>query len=55
MLKLVPIDLPTAWYCYGYAQYFKLLRDDLTLGYSMNYLINNVFNPQLDQGVSKLG
>ena len=55
MLKLVPIDLPTARYCYGYAQYFKLLKDDLTLGYSMNYLINNVFNPQFDQEVSKLG
>ena len=55
MMELVPIDLPTARFCFSYAQYFKLRRDDLTLGYTMNNLINNVFNPQFDKEVSKLG
>ena len=51
MLKVKPIDLPTARYCYSFAQYYKLLKDDLTLGYSMEHLVNNVFNPQFDKEI----
>ena len=55
ILKVEPIDIPTARYCYSFAQYFKSLRDDVTLGYSIDHLVNKVFNPQFDQEMSKHG
>ena len=56
ILKIEPIDIPTARYCFSYAQYYKLLRDDVTFkGHSMYHLVNKVFNPQFDQEMSKHG
>ena len=54
ILKKEPIDIEAAKYCYSFAQYYKLLRDDSTLGYSMDYLVNKVFSPQFDIEISKL-
>ena len=54
ILKKEPIDTEAAKYCYSFAQYYKLLRDDSTLGYSMDYLVNKVFNLQFDIEISKL-
>ena len=53
ILKVEPVDIPTARYCYGFAQYYKLRRDNMTLGYDMNHLVNKVFYPQFDNQVSK--
>ena len=55
ILKKEPIDIPTARYCFSLAQYFKSLRDNVTFGYSMDHLVNKVFNPQFDQEISKHG
>ena len=53
ILKVEPVDIPTARYCYGFAQYYKLRRDNMTLGYDMDHLVNKVFYPQFDNQVSK--
>ena len=55
ILKVEPIDIPLARYCFSFAQYYKSLRDNVTLGYSMDHLVNKVFNPQFDQEMSKHG
>ena len=55
VLKVEPIDIPLARYCFSFAQYYKSLRDNVTLGYSMDHLVNKVFNPQFDQEMSKHG
>ena len=52
ILKVEPINIPNARYCYSFAQYYKLLRDDMTLGYNMDNLVNKVFNLQFDQEIS---
>ena len=55
IMKIEPIDIPTARFCFSLAQYFKALRDNATSGYSMDHLVNKVFNPQFDQEISKAG
>ena len=55
ILKVEPINIPAARYCFGFAQYYKLVRENSTLGYSMDYLVNKVFYPQFDVEISKLG
>ena len=55
IFKIEPIDIPTARYCFSFSQYFKLKRDHQTLGFDVHHLINNVFNPQFDREMQKLG
>ena len=55
IFKIEPIDIPTARYCFIFSQYFKLKRDHQTLGFDVHHLINNVFNPQFDREMQKLG
>ena len=55
IMKIEPIDIPTARYSFSLAQYFKTLRDNATSGYSMDHLVNKVFNLQFDQEISKAG
>ena len=55
IFKIKPIDIPTARYCFSFSQYFKLKRDHHTLGFDVHHLINNVFNPQFDREIQKLG
>ena len=55
ILQIEPINIPTAKYCYSFAQFFKLQRDHQTLGFDMHHLVNKIFNPQFDREILKLG
>ena len=47
-LQVEPINHVVAKFCFSHARFYQLGKDDLTLGYSKEHLIKEIFDPEYE-------
>ena len=49
LIQVEPINHVVAKFCFSHARFYQLGKDDLTLGYSKEHLIKEIFDPDYER------
>ena len=49
IIQVEPISDDLAKFCFSHARFYQLRNDDLTLGYSKEHLIKEIFDPEYER------
>ena len=55
LIQVKPINHGVAKFCFSHARFYQLRKDDLTLGYSKEHLIKEIFDPEYEKLKSENG
>ena len=55
LIQVEPINHVVAKFCFSHARFYQLRKNDYTLGYSKEYLIKEIFDPEYERLKSENG